>query len=72
MGQVIPFRRNGRLPFTDDELEQLWETYAAARRAEAALKTSPRASDADLADASQIVELTHRLFAESYQRAYAQ
>ncbi len=70
MGQVIPFRRDTPPTFTDAEIEQMWETYAAASRAQAMILTSPNSTDDDRISAEQVVEVSQRIFADAFNKAY--
>ncbi len=70
MGQIIPFRRVTRPTFADSEIEQLWETFAAASRAHAMILQSPNATEADKASAEYVVEASQRLFADAFNNAY--
>ncbi len=66
MGQVIPFRRETSPTFTDAEIEQMWETYAAASRVRAMVFESPNATEADRVAADHVTDTAQRLFADSF------
>lgn len=70
MGTVVPFRRVTPPTFTDAEIEQMWETYAAASRARAMVIQSPNATPEDVIDAEHVVEVAQRIFSDAFNKAY--